>query len=56
MSSIHYFPRYSQKENMVTNYTMLLFTRLYNLIAPKIVRQLWALYVDVDGYLLRGVK
>lgn len=30
MSSIHYFPRYSQKENMVTNNTMLLFKRLYN--------------------------
>jgi hypothetical protein len=30
MSSIHYFPRYSQKENMVTNNTLLLFSRLYN--------------------------
>lgn len=30
MSLIHYFPRYSQKENMVTNNTMLLFSRLYN--------------------------
>lgn len=30
MSNIHYFPRYSQKENMVTNNTMLLFSRLYN--------------------------
>ncbi len=30
MSTIHYFPRYSQKENMVTNNTLLLFSRLYN--------------------------
>lgn len=30
MSIIHYFPRYSQKENMVTNNTLLLFKRLYN--------------------------
>ncbi|MDO0823080.1 hypothetical protein [Desulfosporosinus nitroreducens] len=30
MSLIHYFPRYSQKENMVTNNTMLLFKRLSN--------------------------
>lgn len=30
MSRIHYFPRYSQKENMVTNNTLLLFTQLYN--------------------------
>ncbi len=30
MSNIHYFPRYSQKENMVTNNTLLLFSQLYN--------------------------
>lgn len=30
MSNIHYFQRYSQKENMVTNNTMLLFSRLYH--------------------------
>ncbi|WP_121616347.1 hypothetical protein [Virgibacillus halodenitrificans] len=29
MSDVHYFPRYSQKENMVTNNTLLLFNRLY---------------------------
>lgn len=29
MTEIHYFPRYSQKENMVTNNTLLLFNRLY---------------------------
>lgn len=30
MSRVHYFQRYSQKENMVTNNTLLLFSRLYN--------------------------
>ena len=30
MSKIHYFQRYSQKENAVTNNTMLLLSRLYN--------------------------
>lgn len=30
MSSIHYFQRYHQKENVATNNTLLLFSRLYN--------------------------
>lgn len=30
MSSVHYFQRYSQPENVVTNNTLLLFSRLYN--------------------------
>lgn len=30
MSSIHYFQRYSQKENVVTNNSLLLFSRLYS--------------------------
>lgn len=30
MSSIHYFQRYSQKENVVTNNTLLLLFRIYN--------------------------
>jgi len=30
MSEIHYFQRYTQKENVVTNNTMLLFSRLYH--------------------------
>jgi len=30
LSKIHYFQRYSQKENVVTNNTLLLFSRLYN--------------------------
>lgn len=34
MSEIHYFQRYSQPENVVTNNTLLLFSRLYHL-APR---------------------
>jgi len=30
MSQIHYFQRYSQRENVATNNTLLLFSRLYN--------------------------
>lgn len=30
MSNIHYFQRYSQRENVTTNNTLLLFSRLYN--------------------------
>lgn len=30
MSEVHYFQRYSQRENVATNNTMLLFSRLYN--------------------------
>ncbi len=30
MSKIHYFQRYSQRENVATNNTLLLFSRLYN--------------------------
>ncbi|MGI2201963.1 hypothetical protein [Shewanella baltica] len=30
MSRVHYFQRYSQKENVATNNTLLLFSRLYN--------------------------
>lgn len=30
MSKVHYFQRYHQKENVVTNNTLLLFSRLYN--------------------------
>ena len=29
MNTIHYFQRYSQRENVVTNNTLLLFSRLY---------------------------
>ncbi len=30
MSKVHYFQRYVQRENVVTNNTMLLFSRLYH--------------------------
>jgi hypothetical protein len=30
MTDVHYFPRYSQRENFETNNTLLLFHRLYN--------------------------
>jgi len=30
MTEVHYFPRYSQRENFETNNTLLLFHRLYN--------------------------
>src|SRR5665213_62924 len=30
MTEIHYFPRYTQKENFATNNTLLLFYRLYD--------------------------
>jgi len=35
MSSIHYFQRYSQPENVATNNTLLLFSRLYQLAPIK---------------------
>jgi len=34
MSSVHYFQRYTQRENVSTNNTLLLFSRLYN-ASPK---------------------
>ncbi|MGH2638107.1 MAG: hypothetical protein ACRDF4_02305, partial [Rhabdochlamydiaceae bacterium] len=35
MSDIHYFQRYSERENVVTNNTLLLFSRLYNASPQK---------------------
>ncbi|KNY29529.1 hypothetical protein [Pseudobacteroides cellulosolvens] len=46
MSNIHYFPRYSQKENMVTNNTLLLFSRLYNNSPDKFRRLINAILED----------
>jgi hypothetical protein len=46
MSTIHYFPRYTQKENMVTNNTMLLFKRLYNNSMDKFNRFLNSVLED----------
>ena len=46
MSVVHYFPRYSQKENMVTNNTLLLFSRLYSNSVDKFKRFVNALLED----------
>jgi hypothetical protein len=35
VSDIHYFPRYSQRENVITNNTLLLLARLYDYSRPK---------------------
>lgn len=35
MGQVHYFQRYSQRENVVTNNTLLLFSRLYNYSTAK---------------------
>ncbi|WP_026914229.1 hypothetical protein [Christiangramia portivictoriae] len=48
MSSVHYFQRYSQKENVVTNNTLLLFSRLYNASPIKFKVLLNGLSEDVD--------
>lgn len=46
MSNIHYFARYTQKENMVTNNTMLLFKRLHNNSTDKFNRFLNSILED----------
>jgi|SRR5690625_4053730 len=46
MSNIHYFQRYSQKENIVTNNTMLLFSRLYHYDTTRFNRFLQTLLQD----------
>lgn len=56
MSAIHYFPRYSQKENMVTNNTLLLFSRLYNNSADKFKRFINAVLEDKNIELDTTVK
>lgn len=48
MSNVHYFPRYSQRENMTTNNTLLLFSRLYNNSNEKFNRFLVSLFEDND--------
>jgi len=48
MSSIHYFQRYSQKENVITNNTLLLFSRLYNESPLKFKHFLNALTNEFD--------
>lgn len=46
LSNVHYFARYSQKENMATNNTLLLFSRLYNNSNDKFNRFLKGLIQD----------
>ena len=48
MSSIHYFQRYSQPENVATNNTLLLFSRLYQLAPYKFTPFLNELLNDAD--------
>ncbi|MET3684420.1 hypothetical protein ABID56_002557 [Alkalibacillus flavidus] len=56
MSEVHYFPRYSQKENMVTNNTLLLFRRLYNHSPVKFTEFMNALFENNDIVLNTTVK
>jgi hypothetical protein len=56
MSTIHYFPRYSQKENMVTNNTMLLFKRLYNNSMGKFNRLMNSILEDSGIELDASIK
>lgn len=48
MAEIHYFPRYSQPENVVTNNTLLLFLRLYDHSRFKFEKFLSALCGDQE--------
>lgn len=48
MSNIHYFQRYSQPENVATNNTLLLFSRLYQLTPYKFTQFLNELLDDAD--------
>lgn len=48
MSSIHYFQRYSQAENVATNNTLLLFSRLYQHSPNKFKAFLSSLLNDTD--------
>jgi hypothetical protein len=46
MSDVHYFPRYSQRENVITNNTLLLLLRLYDHDRFKFGRFLRELFAD----------
>ena len=48
MRSVHYFPRYSQRENVVTNNTLLLFLRLMEFSRSRFETFLGALAGDAD--------
>lgn len=47
MSKIHYFQRYHQKENVVTNNTLLLFSRLYN-YSPNKFKEFIDTLIDIE--------
>jgi hypothetical protein len=49
MTDIHYFPRYSQRENFVTNNTLLLFLRLYQFNRWKFQTFMEKLCADEPG-------
>lgn len=48
MADVHYFPRYSQPENFMTNNTLLLFQRLYDYNLRKFGKFLTELHEDLD--------
>lgn len=48
MSEVRYFPRYSQKENIVTNNTLLLFRRLYEVSRDAFARFIGRLGAEDD--------
>jgi hypothetical protein len=48
MTNVHYFPRYSQKENFATNNTLLLFHRLYDASRHRFHRFLQLLVEDEE--------
>ena len=50
MADVHYFPRYTQRENFVTNNTLLLFQRLYDYNLRKFGKFLMELNEDFDSY------
>ena len=56
MSEIHYFQRYSQPENVITNNTLLLLQRLYQ-YRPRLLQDtLAALFDDTQTTLSVGVS
>src|SRR3989344_989416 len=54
MSEVHYFQRYSERENVVTNNTLLLFSRLYNASPQKFSSFLKELLQSTENII--GVK
>lgn len=56
MSNVHYFPRYSQKENMITNNTLLLLSRLYKNSSDKFDSFLTNLCEEEDIQITTGMS